>query len=185
MSFSLINNQGDQGWLKSTRNSYLNTGSFPRNHIWICGVLKKSIFAYLKFHICILLHILNNCDWLSSNYPNKNSSSTVSVKKKPLNFTAESVLWAKLILESISESYQKYFIKTFVWLFPVATHVKTQMDCSIQNDQKSHIWIPALLESHKCIPEAQFFHIWMCGFTHYNVLLVTPGKKEFHVVGVF
>ena len=42
-----------QGWLKSTRNSYLNTGSFPRNHIWICGVLKKSTFAYLKFHICI------------------------------------------------------------------------------------------------------------------------------------
>ena len=41
-----------QGWLKSTRNS-LNTGSFPRNHIWMCGVLKKSIFAYLKFHICI------------------------------------------------------------------------------------------------------------------------------------
>ena len=23
----------NQGWLKSTRNSYLNTGSFPRNHI--------------------------------------------------------------------------------------------------------------------------------------------------------
>ena len=47
-----------QGWLKSTRNSYLNTGSFPRNHIWMCGVLKKSIFAYLKFHICIpkILH---------------------------------------------------------------------------------------------------------------------------------
>ena len=44
-----------QGWLKSTRNSYLNTGSFPRNHIWMCGVLKKSIFAYLKFHICIPL----------------------------------------------------------------------------------------------------------------------------------
>ena len=42
-----------QGWLKSTRNSYLNTGFFPRNLIWICGVLKKSIFAYLKFNICI------------------------------------------------------------------------------------------------------------------------------------
>ena len=42
-----------QGWLKSTRNSYLNTGNFPRNHIWMSGVLKKSIFAYLKFHICI------------------------------------------------------------------------------------------------------------------------------------
>ena len=37
-----------QGWLKSTRNSYLNTGSFLRNHIWMCGVLKKSISAYLK-----------------------------------------------------------------------------------------------------------------------------------------
>ena len=42
-----------QGWLKSTRSSYVNTGSFPRNHIWMCGVLNKSIFAYLKFHICI------------------------------------------------------------------------------------------------------------------------------------
>ena len=31
-----------QGWLKSTRNSYLNTGSFPKNIIWIWGVLKKS-----------------------------------------------------------------------------------------------------------------------------------------------
>ena len=49
-----------QGWLKSTRNSYLNTGSFPRNHIWMCGVLKKSIFAYLKFHICIP-KILHSC----------------------------------------------------------------------------------------------------------------------------
>ena len=25
--------------------------------------------------------------------------------------------------------------------------------------QKSHIWIPALFKSQKCIPEAQFFHI--------------------------
>ena len=48
-----------QGWLKGTRNSYLNTVSFLRNHIWMCGVLKKSIFAYLKFHICIpkILHL--------------------------------------------------------------------------------------------------------------------------------
>ena len=48
-----------QRWLKSTSNSYLNTGSFPRNHIWMCGVLKKSLFAYLKFHICIpkILHL--------------------------------------------------------------------------------------------------------------------------------
>ena len=60
-------------------------------------------------------------------------------------------LKAELILESISESCRKYFIKTFVWLFPVATHVQTQMDCFIQ---KSYIWIPALLKSHKCIPWA-------------------------------
>ena len=50
-----------QGWLKSTKKSYLNTGSFPRNLIWIWGVLKKTylhtenlISAYRKFYICIL-----------------------------------------------------------------------------------------------------------------------------------
>ena len=31
----------------------MNTGSFHKNLIWIWGVLKKSIFAYLKFDICI------------------------------------------------------------------------------------------------------------------------------------
>ena len=39
---------GKQGWLKSTRNSYLNTGSFPRNHTWRCDVLKKFIFFIPK-----------------------------------------------------------------------------------------------------------------------------------------
>ena len=199
-----------QGWLKSTRNSYLNTGSFPRNHIWMYGVLKKSIFAYLKFHICIpkilYLHTMHtitvkvNISCYHRPFrPCQNFSVPASVKArsslvynvfhqigkirtsgilgKGYEFWQE--LWAKLILESISEYYRKYFIKTFVWLFPVATHVKTQMDCSIQNDQKSHIWIPALLESHKCIPGAQFFHIWMSGFRHSNVLLVTPVSTKF------
>ena len=49
-----------QGRLKSTRNSNLNTGSFPRNHIWMCGVLKKSTFAYQKFHI----YIPNSNSWI-------------------------------------------------------------------------------------------------------------------------
>ena len=78
----------------------------------------------------------------------------------------------------------KYFIKIFVWLFPVATHVKTQMDCSIQNDQKSLIWIPALLESQKCIPGAHFFSYLNCGFTHFShpwmsqAVTVTHGNSE-------
>ena len=202
----------NQGWLKSTRNSYLNTGSFPRNHIWMSGVLKKSIFAYLKFHICIpknstsayycifwsfdcsvhlkLYHreiaiiVKVNISCYHRPYrPCPNFSVPASVKArsslvynvfhqigkirtsgilgKGYEFWQE--LWAKLILESVSEYYRKYFIKTFVWLFPVATHVKTQMDCSIQNDQKSLIWIPALLQSYKCIPGAQFFsylNVW-------------------------
>ena len=38
---------------RGTRNSYLNTGSFPKNLIWIWGFMKKSISAYLKFDICI------------------------------------------------------------------------------------------------------------------------------------
>ena len=42
--------------------------------------------------------------------------------------------WSKF--QNITENNK---IKTFVCLFPVATHVKTQMDCSIQNDQKSLI----------------------------------------------
>ena len=54
-----------QGWLKRTRNSYLNTGSFPKNIIWIWSVLKKSgvtkvhynrgipIFKYEKIEVCI------------------------------------------------------------------------------------------------------------------------------------
>ena len=60
LSNSFLSAESAQGWLKSTRISYLNTGSFPRNHIWMCGVLKKSIFAYLKFHICIP-KILHSC----------------------------------------------------------------------------------------------------------------------------
>ena len=36
------------------------------------------------------------------------------------------------------------------------------MDCSIQNDQKSLIWIPALLESHKCIPGLQELNFSYC-----------------------
>ena len=52
-AFFIIDQCIMQGWLKSTRNSNLNTGSVARNHIWMCGVLKKSTFAYLKFHICI------------------------------------------------------------------------------------------------------------------------------------
>ena len=58
------------GRLKSTRNSYSNTGSFPRNHIWMCGVLKKSIFAYLKFHICIPKISASPC--VSSDQKNQN-----------------------------------------------------------------------------------------------------------------
>ena len=42
-----------QGYIKSHGNSYLNTGSFHKNLIYMWGVLKKSIFAYLKFDICI------------------------------------------------------------------------------------------------------------------------------------
>ena len=59
-----------QGWLKSTRSSYVNTGSFPRNHIWMYGVLKKSIIAYLKFHICIPKISASPC--VSSDQKNQN-----------------------------------------------------------------------------------------------------------------
>ena len=44
--------------------------------------------------------------------------------------------------------------------------------------QKSHICIPALLKLHKCIPRAQFFHIQMWGFPHYNGFLFTPVRME-------
>ena len=52
--------------------------------------------------------------------------------------------------------------------------------------EKVHIWIPKipyqlifyeyqlswnLINAYQ---EFNFFHIWMCGFTHYNVFLVTP-----------
>ena len=146
-----------QGEIKSVRNSYLNTGSFHKNLIWIWGVLKKSIFAYLKFNICIpkiwYLHtkfihhrenVKVNISWYHLPYdPCPNFSVPASVKAKSSlvdsvfhqigKVTTSGILvkgdgfWqgprAKPIPESISESYLKYVIKTFVWLFPVATHL--------------------------------------------------------------
>ena len=40
------------------------------------------------------------------------------------------------------------------------------------------IWIPALLKSSKCMPRAQFFHIYMWGFQHYNDFSFTPGRVK-------
>ena len=149
-----------QGWLKSTSYWHLNTGSFPRNHIWVWGVLKKSIFAYLKFHICIPLPKFQRPRISESKvFP---CLQCVSSDRKNQNIRHS---WKRLWILTRALGHTNTGVnirilpKIFVWLFPVATHVKNPNHCSIQNDQKSLIWIPALMESHKCIPGAQIFHI--------------------------
>ena len=139
----------DQGKIKSPRNAYLNTGSFPKNRIWICGVLKKSTFAYLKFNICIPIkfwgtfrffgYVVQSTSILFAIYHMYELIITLVENIYYFSWLGNNCLkwtWDRMELGSI-------------WL-PVS---------DIVNIQKSHIWIPALLKSHKCIPKAQFFHI--------------------------
>ena len=131
-----------QGWLKSIRNSYLNTGVFPRNLIWIYSVLKKSIFAYLKFDICI---------------PSK-FSGIWRFFYCSLHLT--SILFAPLPYVWLNHHFSWLGNNCLKWTWDGMEYDSLWLPVSdIVNIQKSYIWIPALLKSHKCIPEAQFFHI--------------------------
>ena len=142
----------NQGWLKSTRNSYLNTGFFPRNLIWICGVLKKSIFAYLKFDICI---------------PSKFSGILrffyCSLHLTSIQFAPLPYLWLNLHFSWLGNNSLKWTWKTLT--YPCCAVSNPIQVCVIAEIHHPQRWRSSLrmglnkscIECHQCAAKTQWF----------------------------
>ena len=87
----------------------------------------------------------------------------VALRKKQLFWTYEGVneTWNDgpniKGLKYFHKSHSNFLFSSFKSLWQTFLLWRKATACAICFIQKSHIWIPALLKSHKCIPGAQFF----------------------------